>query len=344
MTTRPRRIDLIALVTALLFVSFTSTLCADEKPPAASGLRQSIELSLDFIEAEGVAWIGERECASCHRVGMMIWCQAEAAKRGFQIDRADLQEHFDWSLEDLLSVDNKTGDLAVSRNLEGAVQLLLNRGHFAKTPEREKSYTTMIDEFLEKQAEDDLWQPGGQLPQQKRPLQETREVSAAWNTLGLLSIENPSPKVKETVSRAVTQIEKSTQGESTEWFVTRVLLAGRLNKPEQLKLWKNRLQAIQKSDGGWGWIASEPSDALATGMALYALQSSGEPATAASITAAQQYLIATQKEDGSWDVHGTKKNAREKIEETASYWGTTWATLGLLQTLPIQDSTSIEKE
>ena len=49
---------------------------------------------------------------------------------------------------------------------------------------------------------------------------------------------------------------------------------------------------------------------------------------------AQPFLVSIQLKDGSWAVKGTKENKKDRVEETASYWGAAWATLGLLQTLP----------
>ena len=89
----------------------------------------------------------------------------------------------------------------------------------------------------------------------------------------------------------------------------------------------------QQSDGGWGWLVNDPSDALGTGMALYALlqTSSVEPAV---IQRAQQFLVATQGDDGSWPVKGTKAKKRDSVQETATYWGTTWAVIALTESLP----------
>ena len=41
-----------------------------------------------------------------------------------------------------------------------------------------------------------------------------------------------------------------------------------------------------------------------------------------------------QEEDGSWPVAGTKQKKRDRVEETATYWGTTWAVLALTESLP----------
>jgi hypothetical protein len=92
------------------------------------------------------------------------------------------------------------------------------------------------------------------------------------------------------------------------------------------------------SGDGWGWIADESSDALATGMALYAMRQARVERDDSAVQSAQQFLMDTQQEDGSWAVHGTKESKKESMEETAGFWGTAWATIGLLQILPAADS------
>ena len=43
--------------------------------------------------------------------------------------------------------------------------------------------------------------------------------------------------------------------------------------------------------------------------------------------------MTTQRADGSWPVRGTKAKKRNSLEDTAVYWGTTWATLALVTSL-----------
>ncbi|MBT7741972.1 MAG: hypothetical protein HN727_09250, partial [Opitutae bacterium] len=92
-----------------------------------------------------------------------------------------------------------------------------------------------------------------------------------------------------------------------------------------------------------GWLTSEQSDALGTGIALYALRLADSESNLTSMLKAQEFLLSNQKKDGSWDVRSTKGKKREFIEETSSYWGTAWAILGLIKGLKNPDRESSQK-
>ena len=90
----------------------------------------------------------------------------------------------------------------------------------------------------------------------------------------------------------------------------------------------------QLDDGGWGWNLDEASNALATGMAFYAL-SKAKPTklNSNSIIKDRDFLVSTQNNNGSWRVNRTKINKRDAPIETSIYWGATWALLGLSETM-----------
>ena len=94
----------------------------------------------------------------------------------------------------------------------------------------------------------------------------------------------------------------------------------------------------QNADGGWSQIPTLPSDAYATGQALYALRESGvlKPSSPAYKKGAQ-FLIDTQYPDGSWFVR-SRANPFQPYFETGFPFGdhqwisaaaSNWAALAL---------------
>jgi hypothetical protein len=49
---------------------------------------------------------------------------------------------------------------------------------------------------------------------------------------------------------------------------------------------------------------------------------------------AWDFLLRTQENDGSWQTPQEAVNTRRRGLNVYTYWGTAWATIGLLRTLP----------
>lgn len=136
------------------------------------------------------------------------------------------------------------------------------------------------------------------------------------------------------IEKALAFSKSSPAGKSIEWYVIRLLLAVQTNNATLRDAMIEQLRSLQKPDGGWGWMTADESDALGTGMAVYALLRAGTERTDTTIQRAQQFLVSTQRKDGSWPVKGTKAKKKGSIQETAVYWGTCWAVIGLVESLP----------
>lgn len=325
------RIPIFLNIGAIVFLLPFSPASAETAQPnhSEAKVRSAIKRSIPYLEKKGVEWIRDKKCVSCHRVGNMVWSLSEARSNGFKTSEK-LDDWIEWSLTASLKKNDK-GKVVGLGNKEGVAQLILGVDDLAEEKRRD-----LLDLLKQEQEPNGSWKPGGQLPTQKRLPAETREVSTMWIALAL---QNHAPAAFE---KALHHLDEPL-GKSTEWIALKLLIARETKNSLSRKRFSRLLIDKQNKDGGWGWLTSEQSDALGTGMALYALRSAGSEPDLASMLKAQEFLLSNQKEGGFWDVRSTKRKKRGSIEETASYWGTAWAILGLIKGLEKPDRQSSQK-
>lgn len=281
--------------------------------------------SLPFVKEKGLAWIEDRQCASCHQIPAMLWSLNSAAKLGLDPERKETTVWTPWAADwrHWNQTKDKDGvDKVSAGNIDTMVFLLLGRDEgITPAPAWTAEFHAQI---LKNQQPDGSWKAGGQMPLGKRPPREIHEVTTMWTLLALKSYagEEVSADVQK---RADDFLSKSQMGQSTEWHVVRLLL-----KPADAAL-REALLKSQHEDGGWGWLTQEPGDAFGTGIALYALAKTGLPTTHEALQRAIAFLKNSQQPDGSWPVPSTRARDKNKINKTATYWGTTWAVIGLLE-------------
>lgn len=309
-------------------------LTAGEIPP--DSIRAAVKRSLPYIQVEGQRWIEEQDCLSCHRVSNMLWALEAAKLAGFETNE-ELDEVKQWAIDSSQALDD-SGAVAATKNKEGIAQLLLADGQRAMISENDRAEFLRL--MIDSQDADGSWAPDGQLPSQKRPKYETRAVSTAWIALALGQSQEQNI-TSDALQRAILSLARTfadapsgehRQPVSTEWFAVRLLLAKQQGESELIDQLRTSLLQHQQADGGWGWLIQDPSDALGTGFALYALENSGE-LTPEIRNRAVSYLVRIQSENGAWPTNGTKANKQDKVQETATYWATTWAVLALLASL-----------
>jgi squalene-hopene/tetraprenyl-beta-curcumene cyclase len=123
---------------------------------------------------------------------------------------------------------------------------------------------------------------------------------------------------------------------SSEWYALRLLIEQKFGDPKQVLSLRDQILAAQRPDGGWGWLRADPSDAFGTGVSIYALSNTGVTHAHPAIQKGWKFLADTQTADGSWIVSGTKNGTKSKPHPLSSFWGSTWAVLGLSHSLPAQ--------
>jgi hypothetical protein len=325
--------------TSFLFLGLTlaapgGTAKADDLPDIPE-MQRVVGRSLPFLRREGLAWIEERKCVSCHQVPFMLWGLEVAHSRGIAGQRDGLDRWTRWSLEQTLAqADTPKRKEFAQKNADTIAELILARGYGEKEI---PTYEALGALLLDGQQPDGSWKPGGQLPSQRRPQREIAQVSTLWALLALRSLEEVGhPRSKEIAAarqRALAWLGDPGPGKSNELLVVRLLAEKEFGKKAKARELLAELLGRQRADGGWGWLRDGPSDAFATGQALFAL---GRmlPTDHAAVRKAWRYLRDTQGEDGSWPVPSTKASRKGRPIPTSIYWGTGWAVIGLASTMP----------
>ncbi|QDU36022.1 Prenyltransferase and squalene oxidase repeat protein [Maioricimonas rarisocia] len=311
----------ITILPGVLLLLSATQAAADQ-----AALHETVSKAIPYVAAKGVEWIEEKDCVSCHRVSLMTWALLDAKQHGFEVDAGELSGWRTWSREALLSERDEGDDLVGSRNTEALSHIL-----WAERDQSDRPLDGFVALIRQTQKEDGTWPAGGQLPMQKRPADETAHVSTMWNVLALGTTGDADDEALR--SQALETVTSVEQAESTEWHALRLLIAVQSRDADVIARWTERLQKHQREDGGWGWRVEDDSDALGTGMALYALSEAGVPSDHDSIRRAVDFLTTTQNDDGSWTVRNTKEKKKTRPAETATYWGTCWAVIGLVATL-----------
>ena len=179
-------------------------------------------------------------------------------------------------------------------------------------------------------------------PVQNRPppVFESDEVATllAYAALGPQVPADDAQKsdVRDARTKAATWLARSKPTDTTQAAVLRLLVQSLAHKPDKsIQAEIDSFLARQNKDGGWGQAKDLPSDAYATGQALYVLALVGQKPDNEAVKRGVAFLVATQKDDGSWPMtprcHAGAKPAKNITP--IIYFGIAWATLGLLRSV-----------
>ncbi|KAA5539091.1 terpene cyclase/mutase family protein [Roseiconus nitratireducens] len=323
------------LISALL-VAVPHAFATADAPPTAQ-----LDHAIEYLERGGTEWIEQRDCVSCHQVPAMLWSLSVAEESGLELDTESLRRWSQWSTDPVHFVADAGPDFDPQKTMQGnidtmsALLLAIPREKDTDTESKDdqsgnrrtwrRKFTKAL---IAEQRPDGSWNPCGQLPLQKRPKDETSRVTTLWVTLAL--VRHQATDFDQ--EAAMRFIDSGDPARSTEWYAARLLLASQ-QQSDKVTEYRRLLLDKQKPDGGWGWIVDQDSDALATGLALYALSVShteSNERVASAVDRGREFLIRTQTQDGSWKVPGTKSASAKRATETSNYWGTAWAIIGLL--------------
>ena len=328
--------SLIMALTALSVVVSAGRVRAEEPASQPSAVDAAFDRGLAFLAKDAVAWRDEHHCASCHHAALVIWSMREARQHGHAVDEVVLAEMTKWIAE---SGDGTTGvprpaGIPKAFN-EKAVSFALALGADpAPDAASQEGRERLLQTVKKDQIENGSW---ASWPDTRPPLfGNSDERATASAVLAVLPAAAAGDEAAIAArDKGIQWLVDTKTDDDPQSVALRLVLWQRLGRPSaELAPLVQRIRERQNADGGWSQTPEMPSDAWATGQALYALAHEGYKSGDATVEHGQAFLVKAQRDDGSWPM--TSRPAKPGGEGSTSLIpitgaGSAWAVMGLVR-------------
>lgn len=296
--------------------------------------RAAIEKALPLLYEGGREFFKRSGCISCHHNVLPALAFSHAHAKGLVLDREKVRRNY---LQSIAWIKGSQQELLQDLPLPGenttAAYLLF--GLEADGHRRDRATDAVVHYLASDQAVDGGWRVSADRP----PIESGRVTPTAISIRALRAYPIPGRKAEFDV-----RIQRA-----GEWLSAYRARTGEEKAMRLLGLaWASasfglirdaaaQLTAAQHADGGWAQLDTLPSDAYATGQALYALQTAGQLHHEA-LQKAVRFLLNDQLADGSWHVRSRSYPFQTNYFDTGFPHGrdqwisaaaTSWACIGL---------------
>src|SRR5271166_676944 len=318
-------------------------------------VQQTVDRAIGYLQTESAAWLNTRKCAACHHVPMPLWALSEAKRQGYTIDKkfvADTTESLLGSKDKLMASKifpnpaDKPDPRPSGRGLNMGLPFLAVAAQSlpSLTEGQKQSLKLIAEEIVKKQQPDGSWEFFATL--RRPPINESQTTDAAWIIMALEGDTGPDTPESQraALSKAIAWLDAAKLSDIHQDKALKVLMGVRSGKPRKaMQTTMDELFALQRADGGWSQTVPElKSDAFATGQTLYVLSLAGFTAELPEIKRGMDFLVATQKPDGSWPMISRStpdgSPGSSKLLTPITCAASSWATLGLARLAPKEKS------
>lgn len=307
----------------------------------AGSPRAAVGRSLPLLQKAGVSMLAEGGCISCHGGNAVTSAVSAARRKGMTVNEklaSDLAKatrlQFVGPGEGLL----ERSDLPANEILTNALFALADEGVVA-----DKTIDAMLHNLAAQQLGSGHWLSGGVV---RPPTADSLFSTAAFAIRAFKTYAPPARKAEyEQRIAAAARALLEARPVTTDDFVMQ-MLGVKWSGGANVDSLRNGVLRLQRPDGGWGQTPLLPTDAYATGTALYALAECGFSPQAPEYKNGVRFLLDTQAADGSWRVVSRSPKFQPYFEggfpyhhdQWISQWATGWATIALTHTLPEQSA------
>lgn len=313
--------------------------------PTAQLARRAAERGLHFLQQDAAQWRKDHQCATCHHGTMTVWALSEASSQGYAVAADTFAAMIKWTRDGQLARIDLPRDKRPGWSMVNTSALYLSLMALSVPKQgaiAADELKRIAGHLLRHQEADGSW-AWSSAPAKNRPppVFESDEVATLLGYLALGPHVPVDPKEKSEVrdarAKAAAWLAQTTPTDTTQAAALRLLVRVRAGEPATTRqAATDQFLARQNKDGGWGQLRNVPSDAYATGQALYVLRLAGVQSDREEVQRAVRFLVEAQKEDGSWPM---KRRGHPGVTPSdyivpITYFGSAWATLGLMRTVP----------
>ena len=290
--------------------------------PATSALA-ALERAIGLLQRSSAQFDDRAGCVACHHQPLTALAVSAARRAGVAVDRE--------AAAAALDVMRESAAKFHARALQGTaassgIDIVLGHAQGLADAEYVPDVVTdgLVATIAIAQRQDGRW---GRGPALARPPMNDGDIARTARAVAALRTFGPPARRAELdarIDRARAWL-LATEPLTTDDHVMRLLgLVWSGAERSRVGQAAARLQALQRSDGGWGGNPGLASDAFSTGEALYALRESGRAASAAAHRRGVRYLRARQAADGSWHVASRAVEFQPYFESGFPYGRDQW--------------------
>lgn len=289
-----------------LFLTLIARTWSDEPatktPPHVA--HDAVERGLQIVQKAAANYPKHRNCFSCHHQTLPMLAMVNAREAKISIDSELLQAQAEFSHQ---SFRERIEPMKEGRGI-GGMSMTVAYGLWTLALvdwKPDETTEAMVTFLLKNQKEDGRW-----VFQTSRPPLEASYVTCTVLSayyLQKFATESQREPADAAVSKAMSWLAtaKIESGEDRAFLLWGLHLFGAGH--DRIKAARERLLAAQRDDGGWAQLDEMESDAYATGQALFVLQATGLSIAGKSYQRGVEFLLKTQREDGSWFVKTRSK-------------------------------------
>ena len=327
---------LVMILTLVWLVTQGDTAETDSNPLRPRAL-ESAKKAVRLIDRSSATFLKTKKCFTCHTQTFAVLVLKDAERAGIDINAKNLMAQVERAYEiyDLPAVRAPSSAAGgVRPDTVGHALLTLDIGQHPPTEKTE----AMLRYLLEYGKESGHWSVA---------IENREPAEASDFTTNFLAVRAANrygtADLKHDVAARRTAVESwfaAATAENTEDQVFRLFLAKELGKPSKAREpFVRRLLKEQLTGGGWSQEVGMKPDAYATATVLVALSEAGGISTGhRQWQKGAQYLLETQRPDGSWYVASRAKPIQTYFEsgfphgkdQFSSAFATGWATKAML--------------